>query len=153
MLRNKKKGFGSSKWIVLACGLFLICVVTGLIAGRIIRSNHKWSYAASSNVTVTDNNQIVTVTQSASDSAITRTSTVTVNDSTANYGYALTARVSQNTIPGAAVAIGSINSSICSLAFPCALTSSASNILETDNNDATTTGGDTTQWVRCTLCA
>ena len=148
------KGFGGNKWILINCGVFALCVGAGLIAGQMLRGNNKWSYAASSNITVTDNNQIVTAEQSMSNSTITRTSTVTVADGTAEHGYVLTARVVQNTIPGSTVKISSGDSAICAPASPCTLSAAAGNILETDGDEATAPGGETTEWtVNITLPA
>ncbi len=111
--------------------VLMATITTGIIAGNIIRSNSESSHAASSNITVTDNNQIVTVTQG--QTLVNKTTTVTVKDSGANYGYALSARISQSTLPaGSSVSVGSHT-----------LSSSLTDIDTTTSNYATRPQGET----------
>ncbi len=86
----------------------MVAITTGIIAGNIIRSNANNSYAASENITVTNNNQVITQEQNTSGTTtITRNSIVTVKDSSATYGYTLTARIRESTLPaGASVMVG-----------------------------------------------
>ncbi|MDR2063167.1 MAG: hypothetical protein LBQ02_00010 [Candidatus Nomurabacteria bacterium] len=111
--------------------------------------------AATSNITVIDNNQTITTTQDTNITTITRTSEVNVTDSSATYGYTLTAQISANNLTGATVTIGSDTSSECPKATPCALSSTPTNILITSNNNATNpdTGETTTFEVKITIPA
>ena len=92
---------------IALCCLFLICAVTGLIAGEIIKSNIRETDAAGSNITVTDGFQSFTEDQATINTVVTKTSTVTVQNPSATHGYTLTARIAQNTLAGATVTIGS----------------------------------------------
>ncbi len=74
--------------------VFAICITTGYIAGNLIRANHKGSFAASGNITVADNSQVVTYERG--NGSISKRSMVTVKDPAAVYGYNLTARIAQN---------------------------------------------------------
>ncbi|MDR2063242.1 MAG: hypothetical protein LBQ02_00415 [Candidatus Nomurabacteria bacterium] len=109
--------------------------------------------AAVSNITVINNNQTITTTQDTNITTITRTSEVNVTDTSATYGYSLTAQISANNLTGATVTIGSDTSSECSKATPCALSSTPTNILVTSNNNATNpdTGETTTFEVIVTI--
>ncbi|MDR2063213.1 MAG: hypothetical protein LBQ02_00255 [Candidatus Nomurabacteria bacterium] len=110
--------------------------------------------AATSNITVIDNNQTITTAQDTNITTITRTSEVNVTDTSATYGYTLTAQISANNLTGATVTIGSDTSSECSKATPCALSSAPTNILITNNNNATGAQGETTLFeVKITISA
>jgi hypothetical protein len=100
--------------------------------------------AATSNITVINNNQTLTTTQDTNITTITRTSEVNVKDTSATHGYTLTAQISANNLTGATITVGSDTSSECPKTTPCALSSTPTNILITTNNNATTTNGETT---------
>ena len=127
--------------------VFLLCLGVGLLSGQIFKANNNPADAASAYITVTDNNQAVSVDQATGDQIIQRTSTVTVKDPTAGNGYTLSAKLSQNSISGAIVTMGSSSSSTCTTASPYAIVASeARALLSTDNNAATASDGDTTEW-------
>ncbi len=138
----------TDKYKLVLGGVFALCIIAGLIAGNVLKANHQSSSAASSNITVTDNYQVSIVERSGGDQALTRTSTVTVKDSTASYGYILTARIANNTVPGGTATIGSASSTTCPLATPCALPSDNASIpiISTDNNNAVQANGDAVEW-------
>ncbi len=149
-----RKDYG--KITINLISVFIIFAFAGIIAGRILESNRQSSIAASDNITVTDNYQVSVVDQSSAEQVITRTSTVTVKDPTATSGYHLTARIAKNTIPEGTAVIGSSSSTICSLATPCALPTdnTAIDIITTNNNNAISGSGDTTEWqVKITIPA
>ncbi len=125
----------------------MLCLGAGLLSGQLIKRNNNPADAASAYITVSDNNQIVTVDQATGGQVIQRTSTVTIKDPTATSGYILSAKLSQNTISGASVTIGSASSTTCTIASPCNLnSSSARNIISTSNGNATASGGEKTIW-------
>ncbi|MDR2063778.1 MAG: fibrobacter succinogenes major paralogous domain-containing protein [Candidatus Nomurabacteria bacterium] len=99
--------------------------------------------AAASNITVVDNNQTVTESQSAGAVTLTKTSIVTVKDASATNGYALTATLN-STLVGAVVAISQSASSECPTVSPCTLSAGETTILATNNNNATVSAGETT---------
>ena len=135
--------------------VFLLCLGAGLLSGQIFKANNKPADAASAYISVTDNNQIVTVDQATGDQIIQRTSRVTVKDPTAKDGYTLSAKLSQNSMSGAIVTMGNANSIACPLATPCNLNDTAARpITSTNNNNATVGDGDTTEWqVKITIPA
>ncbi len=135
--------------------VFLLCLGAGLLSGIIFYSNNYPADAVSAYITVTDNNQLVFVDQATGDQTITRTSAVTVKNPEAKSGYTLSAKLSQNSISGATVTMGSSSSTTCTTASPCAVVASeARALITTDNNAATTEDGDTTEWqVRITIPA
>ncbi len=126
--------------------VLMVAITIGYISGQIIKSNSENSYAASGNVIVSNNNQIVTHEQGSG--AMKRTSTVTVRDSTANYGYTLRARISQNSLPaGSTVKIGNVASMLCPENDPCTLNSGIFvNVMETTNSNAMRDQGESTDW-------
>jgi uncharacterized protein (TIGR02145 family) len=125
--------------------VFVVAVAVGVVAMQVIRQYWSTTEATSSNITVTDNNQTVSVDWQSGATTITRTSTVTVKDSAASNGYVLTAKIAANTLLGTTVTIGSGSSSQCGLASPCDLSGTARTVLTTDStNTATTTAGETT---------
>ncbi|MDR2063723.1 MAG: hypothetical protein LBQ02_02950 [Candidatus Nomurabacteria bacterium] len=93
---NKLSFFRRYKLTFVAVSLFLVGALS-VVFYHTIRPTE----AATANITVTDNHQTITTAQ---DSAITRTSKVKVEDSTATYGYTLT---------GATVSISNANSTEC----------------------------------------
>ena len=153
---SKLKITGRRIWRPPILGLvFLLCLGAGLLSGQLFKANNNPADAASAYITVTDNNQAVSVDQSTGDQIIQRTSTVTVKDPTAGNGYTLSAKLSQNSISGAIVTMGSSSSSTCTTASPCAIVASeARALISTNNNAATTSDGDTTVWqVKITIPA
>ncbi len=153
---SKLKLTGRRIWRPPILGLvFLLCLGVGLLSGQMFKANNNPADAASAYITVTDNNQAVSVDQSTGDQIIQRTSTVTVKDPTAKDGYILSAKLSQNSISGAIVTMGSSSSSTCTTASPCAIVASeARALVSTNNNAATTSDGDTTVWqVKITIPA
>ncbi len=136
--------------------VFAVCVLADVIAGNILNSKRQSSIAASDNITVTDNYQVSTVDQSTTDQVITRTSTVTVNDSEAVSGYTLKARIATSSIPNAVVTIASASSTTCKIESPCTLpdNNTFKDIAATNDYAATQSNGDTTQWqVKITIPA
>ena len=153
---SKLKITGRRIWRPPILGLvFLLCLGAGLLSGQLFKANNNPADAASAYITVTDNNQAVSVDQASGDQIIQRTSTVTVKDPTAGNGYTLSAKLSQNSISGAIVTMGSSSSSTCTTASPCAIVASeARALISTNNNAATTIDGDTTVWqVKITIPA
>lgn len=128
--------------------LSLVSIVAGVVGGLILHSGGGDSSAASANIKVENNNQVITQDQSSSTQVITRTSTVIVKDSEAIYGYTLTAKLSQNTLPNSTVIIYSnITGSLCTLGSPCDLdTATSTNLLTTANDNATLEDGEETSW-------
>lgn len=127
--------------------LFLIAIfgiTAGVIAGNMFKSNHQPTQAASSNITVVDNDQTIEQDQSTNQLIVTRTSTVTVYNPDALYGYTLSARLAQDTVPTSQVTIDSNNSTLCTSENTCILTTTPQPILSVTTNAATETSGDST---------
>lgn len=146
LLEIMDMSLGRKRSAVAGFGVFVLCVCLGIVAGSYIKHRMGGARAASENVTVTNNNQVVSIEQGIPN--IARTSMVTVKDASATLGYILKARIENNSIPGSTVAIGSASSSTCTLASPCVITSDPAPvaILETTTNAATTLQGDSTEW-------
>ena len=145
MLKTKEKKW--MRWAGAGLGVFAIAAVTGFVAGNLVRNNDHEAEAASANITVTDNDQTVTVDQSTSLTTLTKTSIVTVKDTTATTGYTLGAKLSQNTLPSSTVTIGSASSTSCTVASPCTLnTTTPVELLSTTSSAATGGTGETTTW-------
>ncbi len=127
--------------------VFLLCLGAGLLSGQMFKANNNSADAASAYITVTDNNQIVTVDQATGDKTIQRSSRVTVKDPSAEDGYTLSAKLSQNSMSGAIVTMGNADSAACPLATPCNLNDTSPRpIISTNNNNSTVGDGDTTEW-------
>ena len=128
--------------------VFLLCLGAGLLSGYLIKQNNNPADAARAYITVENNNQTVTVDQTTGSQVIQRNSTVTIKDPTATIGYTLFAKLSQNSLPGATVTMGSSSSTTCTTASPCNIVASeARTILSTNNSNSTTASGETTTWV------
>lgn len=137
-----------SRSLVLFSLVAAVSVFVGVLAGRMVHLEGVRSSATSANITVENNNQPVSQEQSESMQIITKTSTVTVKNSDAEYGYTLTAKLGQNTLTNSTVSIGSTGSSECTVSEPCELnTTTPTTILITDDDAATSASGDTTSWV------
>ncbi len=125
--------------------VLMVAITVGYIAGNIIRSNSEDSYAASANITVINNNQIVT--QEQGKTSITKTSNVAVRDTAATYGYNLSARISQNTLPaGTTVQISSNSSSECPTATPCSLVTGSAPVRIHKTYNSTLDSGESKDW-------
>ncbi|MDR2063961.1 MAG: hypothetical protein LBQ02_04240 [Candidatus Nomurabacteria bacterium] len=125
-------------------------VLIGWVAAVFYRSI-SLTRAETSHVTVTDNNQTIIEVQQTGEIVIRRTSTVTVRDTDANFGYNLTAALSANTLSGAVVEIyadslANAQTSTCtsdSSTNPCKLTDVPTAILVTSDDTATNAAGET----------
>ncbi len=111
------------------------------------KENNNQADAASANITVTDNNQAVSIDQATGGQVIQRTSTVTVRNPSATYGYTLSAKVEDNNLPGSTINIFSSASTLCTQTAPCLLSASAfTDILTISSSNATNASGDTSLW-------
>lgn len=136
----------SKKSAILSASLFALALIgatTGFISSHIIRSNTQDSQAASVNITVTDNDQTVTLDQSNGATTIEKSSTVTIKDPDATRGYILSAKLLDATST-ITVSISSTGNTTCQVGVPCILTTTPQTILSTTDDLATTQSGDTT---------
>ncbi len=153
-MRENKLNIGSLKSMGGRLGripilglVFLLCIGAGLFSGHLIKTNINSADAASDNIIVSDNYQVSVIDQSTSGQTLTRSSTVTVRDSSINAGYTLTATLSQNIPTGASVTIASASSTLCPLATPCTLSpDTPTDIFENHKNNALTAVEDTVEW-------
>lgn len=142
---NNVRRSGNRLSIVAAVALLGVSVLTGVVAGRVMRSGVV--DAASANISVQNNNILVSQDRPTSTQTITRSSRITVKDTEATYGYALSAKISENTLTNSTVTIGSTGSTTCSVGNPCLLSSTARDIVVTENNYATGANGEAMEWV------
>lgn len=141
-----RERFWTTQMTVLSI-VAVFSISAGFLAGKIFRENHRPTQAASANIEVLANDESVTQDQSSGEVVMTRFSRVKVTDAEAEYGYALSARLSENTMSGGTVTISSsATNSLCSIEAPCPLTSDAVRIMETSDDAATSAGGETTEW-------
>ena len=142
------KPIGGSVSRVPILGLvFLLCLGAGLISAQMFKENNNPADAASANITVTDNNQAVSIDQATGGQIIQRTSTVTVRNPSAAYGYTLSAKIKDNNLPGSTINIFSSASTLCTQTAPCLLSASAfTDILTISSSNATNASGDTSLW-------
>lgn len=134
----------------LPLSLIVLCIsiITGFLAMRILQNNSGTAQASSANITVSQNNQIIAIDQSASLETITRTNTVTIKDDSAHWGYTLTAQLGSDPIPNSTVSlINPDSSTTCTTESPCILnTSTPTEIFSTIHNTATTSSGESITW-------
>lgn len=104
--------------------------------------------AASANISVKDNNQVLVKDKASSTQTVTKTSVVTVKNSDANYGYTLSAKLLQNTLPSTSkVRVSSADSGLCKPAKPCEVKANAPvNIMDISGDSAAGPNGATTTW-------
>lgn len=137
----------STKPLFLTGAILAVGLTAGLIAGQLANLKGDPSSAASANITVVDNNQIIAVDQPTATQTITKTSRVTIKNTEATIGYTLSAKLEQNTLTNSRVTIASTLSSACPTTLPCELSATAQDILVTNNSNATGATGETSEWV------
>lgn len=143
----KLSSTSKSKYLLFSALALVVSLSIGFLAGNILKSKSQDTSATSTNITVSNNNQIISIDQSTTTQTITRTSKVTVKDSTAHWGYTLTAQLTNNPIPGSTIRIMSPSSTTCTASSFCALdTTTPTEIFSTIQNTATSSSGETTTW-------